>query len=430
MYLNSVSIENVRSIREFAWEVPQKKFTGWHVIIGDNGSGKSSVLRAIALALVGPTEALALREDWNDWLRRDQAAGSVRLYFDHNKDLDKFSGKGRTVEKWLLEVLLRFKRTDGSVKLSKGKVDLDPSRHIWGGKSGWFCASYGPFRRFTGGDKDYEKMFYSNPRLARHLSIFEESVALTESLQWLQDLRFKQLEKSSEGDLLESLKRFVNQPDFLPHNARLQEISSQGVFFVDGNGCEVLIDDLSDGYRSMLSMTFELIRQLAATYGPDRIFDPEDASRVTAPGVVLVDEVDAHLHPTWQRTVGYWFCRHFPNMQFIVTTHSPLICQAAELGSVYRLPRPGSDEPGEMIEGDELHRLIYGNVLDAYSTGAFGTDVTRSPSALKKLHRLAALNLKELKESLTKQERRERDQLRSVMPTAAYTVPECSSPDP
>ena len=79
------------------------------------------------------------------------------------------------------------------------------------------------------------------------------------------------------------------------------------MLFVDGNGYRVPVEDLSDGYRSILSMTFELIRQLAATYGPKRVFDPKDPFKVNMPGVVLIDEVDAHLHPTWQRKVGLWF---------------------------------------------------------------------------------------------------------------------------
>src|SRR5262249_926308 len=150
----------------------------------------------------------------------------------------------------------------------------------------------------------YEKIFYSNPRLAAHLSVFGENVALTECIRWLQDLQFKKLEHESEGDMLDAIIAFVNQEGFLPHHARLVEVSSKGVLFVDGNGCQLLVEELSDGYRSILSLTFELIRQLSRTYEPDQIFDAQDHSRIIAPGVVLVDEIDAHLHPTWQRRVG------------------------------------------------------------------------------------------------------------------------------
>ena len=169
-------------------------------------------------------------------------------------------------------------------------------------------------------------------------------------------------------------------------------------------------------------MTFELIRQLAIAYGPDRVFDKNRKHVIAPAGVVMIDEIDAHLHPTWQRRVGLWFRKRFPNMQFIVTTHSPLVCQAAEVGTVFRLPQPGKDDQGEMLTGDDLSRLLYGNVLDAYSTGVFGEGVGRSESGLAKLERLAELNAKDRHSKLSDAERREQQRLRGLAPTAAATT--------
>ena len=427
MFLHKIELKDLRSIERLVWEIDDNKAHGWHVIIGDNGSGKSGLLRAIALALVGPQEAIALRQDWNDWLRRNQKVGSIELDLDWDRGFDKFSGTGRPLKNYYLQAGLRFRRDDADperVALHSLKYKGDPKRHVWGPSAGWFSASYGPFRRFAGGDKDQEKLFYSNPKLARHLSVFGESVALTESLEWLKLLHYKTLENDPEGDLLEPVKDFVNQKGFLPHEARLDSVTSKGVRFVDGNGCEVVVESLSDGYRSILSMTFELVRQLATTYGPDRIFDKKDPTKIIAPGVVLIDEIDAHLHPTWQRRVGHWFREHFPKIQFIVTTHSPLICQAATIGSVFRLPRPGSEEQARMVTGTDLDRLLYGNVLDAYGTGAFGDVAVRSPEAFARLERLATLNQKELAEGLSPAEKKEQTKLRNMLPTAASEVSE------
>jgi hypothetical protein len=427
MYLKQVTLSNIRSIEALRWDPRSQPLPGWHVIIGDNGAGKSSVLRAIALALVGPREAIALRQDWNEWLHWGKQTGTIGLVMDRDATFDSFVGQGRTPRDSDLDADLKLERSahnSEQVQLSPSTtMKSDPNRHIWGDGDGWFCASYGPFRRFTGGDKDQEKLFYSNPKLARHLSVFGESVALTECLEWLKLLQFKKLEGDPEGSLLEPLMEFINQQDFLPHEARLESISSKGVRFVDGNGSEVPVENLSDGYRSILSMTFELIRQLTKTYGSHSIFSPDDPTRVRVPGIVLIDEIDAHLHPTWQRRVGLWFRDHFPSLQFIVTTHSPLICQAATTGSIFRLPRPGSDEMAGMITGLARDRLLYGNVLDAYSTGAFGEVSTRSPEALEKLERLAILNQKELAEGLSDRERAEQQQLREQLPTAASELP-------
>jgi predicted ATPase len=415
MYLKSVKLSNIRAIDDLTWEVPEAE-AGWNVIIGDNGAGKSSFLRAIALALVGPSEAAALRQNWDEWLRAGAARGSISILADSDKRFDKFAGTGRRTENYYLSATLLFTRSEAGVALlSHGR---DPDRTFWSTGTGWFSASYGPFRRFTGGDKDQEKLFYSRPKLARHLSVFGESVALSECLEWLKILQFKKLEKDPEGDLLDPLRQFINQPAFLPHDTRLESISSKGVVFRDGNQCEVAIEQLSDGFRSILSMTLELIRQLASTYGPHQVFS-SDASHIAVPGVVLIDEIDAHLHPAWQRRIGPWLSKHFPELQFIVTTHSPFICQAAEVGTIYQLARPGSDAPSRMIEGVERDRLLYGSILDAYSTGVFGDGATRSPASVAKMQRLAELNVKELEQPLTEEEVRERDELRAILPTAS-----------
>jgi hypothetical protein len=428
MYLTRFTIENIRAIRKLEWEVAPERAPGWHVILGDNGSGKSSVLRSIALGFVGPSEMGALRQDWSRWQRRG-GWSEIRLTVVPDPRLDKFKDKkprGKTSS--LAAIVDLSSVSDEHVNprwfLSIGSMPgySDPREHVWSGGPGWFSASYGPFRRFSGGDEAYEKLFATSPRLARHLSVFDESVALTEGLRWLQQLQFKKLEGDPEGSLLEPLRKFINQPDFLPHSARLEKITSREVLFVDANGYHVPVEELSDGYRSILSMTFELIRQLAATYGPKHVFHPKDPTRVNVPGVVLIDEVDAHLHPTWQRKVGLWFRKHFPKMQFIVTTHSPLVCQAAEEGTVWRLPRPGTEEEAQQVTGVELDRLIFGNVLDAYGTGVFGEGIARSERAKQRLQRLAALNVKELRQGLTAAERKEQAALRASQPTAAMTV--------
>ena len=423
MYIHHIEIDNIRSIKHLQWESNHP--AGWHVIIGDNGSGKSTFLRAIALALVGPTEAYALRQSWSEWLNKDDGvkSGRVVLNISYDSNLDKFSGRGRKNEAKLLPVGVELFKQGNEVKPREWRSGgFNPERWVWGGKSGWFSVAYGPFRRFAGGDKDYDKLFYSNPKLAAHLSVFGEDVALTECLRWLQELYFKQLEHQPEGDLLDSIKEFVNQSGFLPHQAHLHQISTQGIDFIDGNGCRLPVEDLSDGYRSILSMTFELIRQLARVYGEKVIFDPTDKTKIIAPGVVLIDEVDAHLHPTWQRKIGVWFREHFPNLQFIVTTHSPLICQAATVGTVWRLPRPGQGETGTMIQGQDLDRLLYGNVLDAYGTDMFGPNITRSEDAKMHMRRLAELNRKELRHQLNKTEQKEQERLRAMMPTTAHIV--------
>src|SRR5207247_189839 len=130
--------------------------------------------------------AIALRQDWNNWLRRNESQGSITLWLSRDSTLDKFAGKGRPPD-YLPGFSLRLSRQNGDVNLEGSRLlkKNNPDKHIWSGRPGWFSVAYGPFRRFTGGDRDYEKISYSNPKLAAHLSVFGENFALTESLEWL-----------------------------------------------------------------------------------------------------------------------------------------------------------------------------------------------------------------------------------------------------
>src|SRR5436190_18133184 len=90
MYLRKVHIENIRSIAELDWEIPEGSEAGWHVVIGDNGAGKTTFLRALALALVGHNEALRLPQDWGNWLNPREDRGSVKLELAPDPHSDVF----------------------------------------------------------------------------------------------------------------------------------------------------------------------------------------------------------------------------------------------------------------------------------------------------------------------------------------------------
>ena len=445
MFITSLTIQNIRSIEWLEIALDDNELAGWHVILGANGAGKSSVIRSIALALIGPKEAVALRQSWDVWQRQNASEASIKLTI--RPDQEDFSHSSTFDPDREIRLGLQFKSMDGpgfekeaSESASFGSssnVDLQVSEDadfpaarasIWSTQAsfgaGWFAASFGPFRRFSGGDREFERLYRSNPRLAPHLTAFGEDVALTEGLRWLQTLRVRSLESTAGGaeKLLHTLIEFLNRSALLPHGATLTEVKSESVSVTDAAGAQISIEQMSDGYRSILSMIFEILRQMTEVYGVDLVIRSIDVEngQVNLPGVICIDEIDAHLHPSWQRDVGPWFTRRFPRLQFFVTTHSPIICRNAT--SVWRLPEPGSyEEPGR-VGGAMLQRLIYGSILDAYGTGFFGDDVARSEESKEKLEELATLNRKALRGKLDPEEKEQQTALQAALPTAASST--------
>ena len=402
MYLRKLVVNNFRAFEHFEWEIAPGEEAGWHVLLGANGCGKSSLLKAIALAIAGDKQFFALRIPIEYFVRVGSEAATIDLNLATDVRWDKWAGTGKTYGPDR-EVKVSMSLTAAGMVSSDGEV-MD--RTLWSDKPGWFSAAFGPMRRFSGGNPENLRVFKGFPRLARHLSIFGEDVALTESLEWLKELHHRSLEseRAAKGNddkemalgfnppLIEKITRFVNQEGFLPHGTRLKSVSAKSVNFSDGNGALIPILELSDGFRAVLSLTFELIRLMVECYEGDSTIFGLEGHTIVAPGIVLVDEIDAHLHPEWQRTIGPWLTKLFPNIQFIVTTHSPYICQNATRGSIWSLPAPGTDQQPKRITGEQLNKVLYGDILQILNSEAFGGMPGRSEAAGLALDRLAELN--------------------------------------
>lgn len=99
---------------------------------------------------------------------------------------------------------------------------------------------------------------------------------------------------------------------------------------VDKNGATLDISQLSDGERAFLAMVCDLGRRLS-------LANPLLENPLHGAGVVLIDELELHLHPKWQRDVRSKLRSIFPNIQFISTTHSPFVIQSLEPGELINL---------------------------------------------------------------------------------------------
>jgi hypothetical protein len=234
------------------------------------------------------------------------------------------------------------------------------------------------------------------PSTERFVTMFQEAASLAEVDQWLRNLKHKELEnRATEREQLRLLLDILRD-ELLPNQITLDRVDSDGLWLKDRNGVQLSWGEMSDGYRAALALLADILRHLINAYGVDGLAERGSDGKlfIKRSGVVLIDEIDAHLHPEWQREIGFWLKRHFPNIQFLVTTHSPIICQAADENGLFVLPEPGSDIPPRPLTEDEYRKVIASRPDTILLTPAFGLQNTRSPRAVEGRAEYAKLQAK------------------------------------
>jgi energy-coupling factor transporter ATP-binding protein EcfA2 len=405
MYLKSVHFKNIKSFDNVEFQFGRdERYAGWHVFVGGNGSGKSTILKGIALAIVGPGEARVLMGETSDWLRTVSCDGSIEIEIAPDATFDKRTSKGQP-QKSSFKAGVEWKRDEPnqipSFQALKRKRVEARDKGLWDpNASGWMCAGYGPMRRLTGTSPSAIRHAVSKGVRSRLLTLFYEDAALTESEQWFKEISARAaLETNGEKNyeqLKEQVRSFLNS-GLLPNDLRISQATMDAVILENDGGVRLPMRDLSDGVRSVYAFTLDLIHAFYDVYGSFELFkksENEEYWVVDKPGVVLIDEVEAHLHPKWQKTLSEWLMTRFPGVQFIVTTHSPLIVQAATPGGVYVLPlQDEGDRKPRRLTDVEADKIRFGKAEKILLGEAFGLQNTRSKWAneqIKHYQRLAA----------------------------------------
>lgn len=193
----------------------------------------------------------------------------------------------------------------------------------------------------------------------------------------------------------------------LPDDFRVKDVDSDGLW-VERDGGRYALEEMSDGYRAVTALVLDIIRRL-----------DEAGMGAEDPGIVLIDEVDAHLHVSWQKRIGPWLKEHFPRIQFVVSTHSPYVCQAADPGGLIRLPAPDEPAPPRVVSDELYQRVVYGTGDDAVLSDLFGLDSPYSPLAVELRERLAELEMRVAGGLADVDEVRQWEKLRNRLSTSA-----------
>lgn len=383
MYLEKIKLENIRGVAALEVDLVGKRArpAGWTVLAGRNGTGKTTILEAAAATILGPDNVLVMLERPEELVRLNEAEGRSDVWL--SGDSADWRAVGDSAGSVHLGV--SWGRGQGARKHPPKGNHAFVENQLWGGAAfgaeprGWCFAAYGAQRVAAPATSSAELLMSAPPRRSAVVTLFRRDSSLMAAHAWVRELawhpggtrEFTSAPPNPTLDLLHALLNDRLLSDEADASIRLGEA---GVTVQRPEG-RLPLSSLGQGFESLALLVIDIVRQMCAFFG-GRMFGPDVILWLRGmpvviehSGVVLIDEIENHLHPALQQRVGFWFKEHFPNIQFIVTTHSPFICQAADEGGLFRVSQPGSVD---LVSDDVFRRVVNGSVDDAVVTELFG----------------------------------------------------------
>jgi predicted ATP-binding protein involved in virulence len=336
MRIDKITLQNFRCFEQLEVEF----LPNFNVIIGNNGTGKSSLLKALRIAL-------------EIFMGEVNSKPTYPLGNNNNTRL-KYFEKTNTIEEQLPTILeaqvtlqntkdIIFRATRepntsadnshithlGVVNSNAGDNKFNIYEMVQQVRSGTeimlpVVAYFSPFRKFETTDKEVD-IIGAKSRLVGYEDAIDEKFDFGTFANWFKNQELIFLQEGKKDFRLELISKAVSfcipNCESISYSVKLNTILAK---FKDEKFTP--IDLLSDGFKSMLAMVADI------AYRCINLNPHLGENALESAGVVLIDELDVHLHPNWQKKVVKMLKTAFPNIQFIVTTHSPLILHSLELG--------------------------------------------------------------------------------------------------
>ncbi len=344
MKINKLHLHNFKKFSDFTFQF-HPQFT---VLIGDNATGKTSILDALSIML----STYVLRFDAESG-RSGMKKEEVRTIIFNKEGVPTLEQQKEayiSAEGMLHGEFVQWKRKPndrtGEAKSITERAEQDDRARSNGEDINLPVLLYygtgrlwDAHRKVSVGKPDSRIVGYRNcldPRSDQQL--FEE---------WFKKLELMALQEGKKFGVQESVRDVVRQ--CIPGAVNFFYSVAYDALMVEFQDEEYrLFNTMSDGFRNMVAMVADIAHR-AARLNPHLGVDA--AANTT--GVVLIDEIDLHLHPKWQRNVVEDLKSAFPNIQFIATSHSPFIIQSLKPGELLDLEVITSEEiaPEEYLEG-------------------------------------------------------------------------------
>ena len=360
VYIKRLSALHVGPFRSL-----EVKFSpGINVIIGPNSCGKSTILKTIGMCF---------GSDHKDYRLKSESRMATYIRFNHTNfvvGLDQNSFDGNSPYR---KTQLRSWNTPKNIEFDKkGIVSLCSGRFHSHQEFEFSPHGIGPNRFF-----EYVQINGMVREKTRSESIAEYRSQLVNRLrngklpspkQWMIN-RYFQVDKDWAYELRYNFELIMNQLHLLaPNSANFKflriEKDLEPQFKL--NGENIYLEELSSGFQSILSIVFSIVDWIEST-------NIEGRQKIdSATGTVLIDEIDAHLHPEWQQTILESLRKIFPYIQFIITTHSPHIAATCKMNELIIIPKHNG-----IVDISPSSKSYSGWALDNLLTSLMGLEDTR-----------------------------------------------------
>ncbi len=383
MYLKSLQIERFRAFRYMtvSFRHPEAaasgklKYPNINLLLGNNGMGKSAALKAAALALMSPVLASTGYRPYS-LVRREvdksPMDAAVKAHVDLSAQDREGDGGPVPDAPVLIARISRVRTTE--------RWDFDPELAVpvWDPmyneeSAAFFVVGYGVSRTI----ESPAKVDSSLRRRVRHLryervaGLFEEQATLMPLAAWLPSLQV------TSRDRYQEVEAFLNC--LLPEGTAFHSRMLDGDYAFRHRGLDVPFGALSDGFRAYIGWIGDLLYHMCQCC-------PDGTALVDLHGIVMIDEVDLHLHPEWQLVVLPTISRALPQLQFLCTTHSPIVAGTVESANLF-LAVPDGETASVLVAPElEVHGLTADQIL---TSSHFGLASTRAPDFYEKLQRVS-----------------------------------------
>ena len=370
MKISKLRLENIKCFKniEISFEDDEGGVKNWSLIVGDNGQGKTTILRSLALGLCDKEGASALLAELYGFLRRGETEGSIEICLENAND-----------KKYTIEIRIEGENESVSQNVFAGdcvginKDNMDKIEDFE--REDVFAVAYGAGRSVRGTESYEEYALVDSV-----YTLFNYKYALQNA-----ELGASRVKLHSD-DEWRKLEGTLKKVLMLEDNDKIS-LERTGLYVDTGRGKESF-NTLSDGYQSLTSVIIDFVTW-SLLYKPD--FDLNDIS-----GIFIIDELEQHLHPRWQREIVKILSGQFPKVQFLCSTHTPICALGlSDIQSSWLFKAAYVNSYSE-VERFDVREEFKGYRADQILTSSiFGLTDTRSVSVESKLEKYRKIYLKD-----------------------------------